>query len=204
VVVIDTQIGGAALETQTMPLYERDMVTGDRQNEEIWAHELGHQWWGDSVSLKRWKDIWLNEGAATYSEWLWREKEQGRDALEAVAQRTHQRLEANGIIDFANPDNEAELKAVRRRPIGDPTASGLFSERVYMQGGLTMHALRLTVGDEAFFKTLQTYQARFKGQSAGTEDFQQVAEEISGKNLQQFFQDWLYSGNLPDLPPRSA
>lgn len=180
-VVMDTRIGGAALETQTLPLFERDLVTGDGQAETVFVHELAHQWFGDSISLKDWKDVWLNEGFATYAQWLWDEKKDGRTALEASAERARHHLE------------EMEGQA-----IGKPENTGLFDHRVYLKGALTLHALRKEVGDESFFKTIRTYVDRHRGGSAGTEDFIHAAQEVSGKDLKPFFDSWLHTTELPD------
>lgn len=182
--VIDASVGGAALETQTMPIFERGMVTGDRGMETIYVHELAHQWFGNSVSVKNWKDIWLNEGFATYAQWLWTEKNAGPDALERQVQRAHRSLQWQS----------------GQPPIADPGAEGLFSPNVYVRGGVTMHALRKTVGDEAFFTTLRTYTARHRDGNASTEDFIAVANEVSGQDLNGFFDRWIRREELPQLP----
>ena len=185
-IVMDTQIGGAALETQTLPLYERGMVTGNRAYETVYVHELAHHWFGDSISLKDWRDIWLNEGFATYAQWLWDERNHGREAIEREAESVHRRLRGGGD------------------PVAKPGADGLFSHRVYMQGGLTLHAYRREVGDEKFFKTIRTYFDRFKGKTADTEDFIKVASEVAERPMDEFFGKWLYGSRLPDLPPSTA
>lgn len=185
-IVMDTQIGGAALETQTLPLYERGMVTGTGAYETVYVHELGHHWFGDSITLENWQDIWLNEGFATYCQWLWDERNNGSDYIDRIARSTHRRLSFGG-----GP------------PVGKPNNQQLFSGRVYQQGALTLHALRRTVGDEDFFETLKTYFGRHQGRTATTEDFVAVANEVSGKNLDEFFRSWLYSKELPDLPDGS-
>ncbi len=182
--VIDASVGGAALETQTMPIFERGMVTGDRRMETVLVHELAHQWFGNSVSVKNWKDIWLNEGFATYAQWLWLEKDQGSNALERQVQRVHRSLSWN-------QDGP---------PISDPGPHELFSGNVYMRGGVTMHALRKTIGDEAFFGTLRTYTERFRDKNASTEDFIAVASEVSGQDLNPFFDRWVRQTALPPLP----
>lgn len=185
-IVMDTQIGGAALETQTLPLYERGMVTGGKHYETVFVHELAHQWFGDSITLENWQDIWLNEGFATYSQWLWDERNHGRDALERQAESVHRRLRRAGGPPVAKPSNRQ-----------------LFSGKVYMQGGLTLHALRRKVGDEDFFNIVRTYFGEFKGKTATTDDFVEVASRVSGQDLEPFFQEWLYSNKLPDLPQRT-
>jgi aminopeptidase N len=86
------------------------------------------------------------------------------------------------------------------QPIGDPGPDNLFSFGVYNRGGMTLHALRLEVGDGAFFNILRTFTARFGGGNATTQDFISVAEEISGQQLDNFFDAWLYQMELPDIP----
>jgi hypothetical protein len=181
-VVADADLG-FALETQTLSLFGRKVATSSTGAEEVLAHELTHQWFGDSVSLKRWQDIWLNEGFATYGQWLWVDHTRGAQAFE------------NSIRDA--------YAAVRSRnppPTGDPPADNLFNMAVYYRGGLTLHALRLEVGDDAFFKILRTYYDRYKYANASTQDFINVAQQVSGKDLTSFFQGWLHSRAMPEIP----
>jgi aminopeptidase N len=175
-----------ALENQTLSIYGIDMIKSNVEYTELTvAHELSHQWFGDSVSVADWSDIWLNEGFATYSEGLWLEHLYWRGGLDDWVK--HQYEEAVSHSDYFVPP-------------GTPPADDLFNEGVYVRGGLTLHALRLEVGDEAFFAILKAYFARYKNGNATTEDFIAVAEEISGKELDEFFDMWLYSENLPPIP----
>jgi aminopeptidase N len=180
-VVTDDSIPGA-LETQTRPFFARSMITGDRSNEEYIAHELAHQWFGNCVSPKNWRDIWLNEGFATYSQWLWLARERGPEWLDQHARRVHQWMR-------------------RSDPIGNPPVEGLFDPSVYLRGALTLHALRLRTGDEAFFDILRSYFQRHRNGNAESADFIAVAQEISGEDLSDFFAGWLYAERVPDLPP---
>jgi len=149
------------------------------------AHELAHQWFGDSVSVADWSDIWLNEGFATYSEGLWLEHLYGRE----------------GMGDFVR-FQYAEVTTYPEAYVspGDPPANDLFNGGVYVWGGLTLHALRLEIGDEAFFETLKTYFALYKNGNVTTDDFITVAEKVSGKELNEFFDTWLYSETIPPIP----
>lgn len=169
---------GFALEDQTM------VVLGSNYDELMLVHELSHQWFGDSVSLKRWQDIWLNEGFASYAEVLWLEHTRGEQAAADDLTRRY----------------DGQLASAPDFAIGDPGPDDLFDWAVYDRGALTLAALRLKVGDDVFFNILRTYYARFAGGNAGTEDFQSVAEELSGLPLGDFFDAWLYQTALPDIP----
>jgi aminopeptidase N len=178
---------GSALENQTLSIYGMDMIdTGDVEGTElIVAHELSHQWFGDSVSVADWSDIWLNEGFATYSEGLWIEHLHGSEALDAWVKSQYADV-------AANPKSFV--------PPGKPSADDLFNDGVYVRGGLTLHALRLEVGDKAFFEILKTYFSRYKNGNASTDDFIAVAKEVSGKDLTEFFNSWLYGETIPPIP----
>ncbi|MCZ2127825.1 MAG: M1 family metallopeptidase [Anaerolineales bacterium] len=178
---------GAALENQTLSIFGSDMIYPDspESSELVVAHELTHQWFGDSVSVAQWRDIWLNEGFASYGEALWTEHLYGASELNAWAEGSYNMMKDNA--EYFSPP-------------GSPAADDLFNYGVYQRGGLTLHALRLTVGDQAFFKILKTYAEKYKYGNATTEDFIAVAEQVSGQALGDFFQNWLYEKELPPLP----
>ena len=164
------------------------VVFGDTFTYEyVVAHELSHMWFGDSVGLEEWKDIWLNEGFATYAQFLWDEHAQGRSVMDQEVRDTYQQIAMFGQL-------------YPEQPIGDPGPDNLFSFGVYNRGGVALHALRLEVGDEAFFNILRTYTERFGGGNAKTADFIALAEEVSGQQLDAFFDAWLYQMDLPDIP----
>ncbi len=171
----------AALENSTLSIFG-DGFLDSPIFEFVLVHELAHQWFGDSVTPADWGDIWLNEGFATYTEWLWLEHREGPAALAAIAQGTRD--------VFA----ESPLP-----PPGSPAPAELFAGTVYQRGALVLHALRLEIGDDAFFETLQTYAARFGGGNATTADFVAVAEEVSGAELDELFGAWLYGDEVPEL-----
>ena len=175
IVVIPEDLG-FALEDQTLSVFGQDML-----DEITVAHELSHQWFGDSVSLRSWQDIWLNEGFATYAEALWTEHKNGKAAGEKYMLDLYDQAKSEGAP-------------------GRPSVANLFSESVYYRGAWVLYALRLKVGDEAFFKILHEYYARYAGKNASSSDFIAVAQDVSGQDLKSFFNDWLYSDQIPPMP----
>ncbi|WP_216364234.1 M1 family metallopeptidase [Subtercola boreus] len=178
-----------ALENQTRPIYPSWAFPADADASVV-VHELAHQWYGDSVSMERWSDIWLNEGFATYAEWLWAEHTGGPT--------TQQSFDAA----YANPtvsDNPADDAAFWSTVVADPGAAGIFDSAVYTRGGMTLQALRTTVGDEAFFRILKGWAAENAGHSVTTAQFIAYAEKVSGQDLARFFDAWLYSPSKPAL-----
>lgn len=171
---------GFALENQTLTLFGSDLVTGRGRIDGIVAHELAHQWLGNSVSVAQWQDIWLNEGFATYAEWIW-SQESGGDTIDQIARDAHR------SADFGVPP-------------GDPGSRELFHGTVYTRGGLAVFALSETIGEEAFRTLLQEWAERFAGSAATTDDFQALAEELSDEDLDDFFDAWIYGEELPPLP----
>ena len=189
-VVVANKELGYALETQTLSLFGRDAganLPGAPWIESTVAHELAHHWFGDSVSAANWQDIWLNEGFATYAQWLWAEHKQGRGALDSAVRGAYR-----GLSERTSP------------PPGKPPADDLFNNSVYARGALTLHALRLEVGDDTFFRVLQTYTERFRYGNASTADFIAVATEVSGRDLKALFNSWLYANELPKLPESTS
>ncbi|NJR66400.1 MAG: M1 family metallopeptidase, partial [Leptolyngbyaceae cyanobacterium CRU_2_3] len=182
-VVVNTQTG-SALETQTLSLFGIDAL-GRASTEETIAHEVSHQWFGNSVALADWSDIWLNESFATYSQGLWIEHRQGREALNDWVKGEY-RFVAESLDQLVPP--------------GEPPADDLFNSGVYDWGALGLHALRLEVGDDSFFDTLQTYFDRFQGGNVTADDFIETAEDVSGLELSAFFDRWFYSEDLPAIP----
>lgn len=182
-VVVHDQSLGFALETATLSIFGESFT-----DEYVVAHELAHMWFGDSVGLSSWQDIWLNEGFATYASELWNEHAYGRQRMDDnIAYSYRQLAQYDEFIDDV--------------PLADPGVDYLFySPVVYDRGSLALHALRLVIGDEAFFDTLRTYTSRFAHSNATTEDFIAVAQEVSGRDLRFFFRAWLYDLALPDIP----
>ncbi len=175
-----------ALETQTLSMYGSGIMFGGRGAESIIAHELAHQWFGNSISPAQWQDIWLNEGFATYAEWLWTEHIDSIEDRDADIARAYEVAQSPLVLPNA--------------VLGRPAPDNLFDRGVYIRGGLTLHALRLRVGDDAFFEILRTYNDRYAYDVATTDDFIALAEEISEQDLTAFFDAWLYQPDLPPIP----
>ena len=168
-----------ALETQGRPVYDTGM-----SDESVIVHELAHQWFGDSVGVRAWKDIWLNEGFASYAEWLYEEQHGGSSAEEIFAE--HYRNKAGG--DFW------KLKT------GDPGRAGMFDwNAIYVRGAMTVHALRREIGDETFFTLLRTWARQNRHSTVTTKDLVALAERLSGRDLDDLFDAWLYKAAKPAL-----
>jgi aminopeptidase N len=173
--IVDDDSVGYALETQTRSFFSRNAREGTV------AHELAHQWMGDHVSPERWADIWLNEGWATYSEWMWSEHRGTGTAQESF----------DDVLSIPADDEFWELV------VADPGPFGLFADAIYDRGAATLHALRVEIGDDAFFELAQTWVERFGGGTASTQDFTALAEEISGQELDTLFTAWLVTPEKP-------
>jgi aminopeptidase N len=177
-----------ALETQTRSVYSKyfwlDQEGNPTNGDFVVAHEMAHQWFGDDVALARWQDIWLNEGFATYAEWLWAEYE-GQATPDESFQATYDAFPADDPFWTVT--------------IGDPGVTDLFSNPVYFRGAMTLHALRQAVGDDAFWTTIREWAAENSGGNVTTEQFIALAEEVSGQQLDDLFTTWLFTPSRPDL-----
>ncbi|MFD9690453.1 M1 family metallopeptidase [Kitasatospora sp. NPDC059088] len=176
---------GYALETQTRVFYSpKQFAKGT--NTSVVVHELAHQWYGDSVSVAHWSDIWLNEGFASYAQFLWSEHEN-----EGTAQE---------LADYIYASHPADDPFWSVKP-GDPGADNQFSNAVYDRGAVAIQALRNTVGDEKFFKILKGWPTERKYGNATVAEFQAYAEKVSGKKLGDLFKTWLFTPGKPAVGP---
>jgi hypothetical protein len=181
-IVDDSEDVGFALENQTRPIYGTVFFSSPESGDSVVVHELAHQWFGDSVSVAAWQHIWLNEGFASYAEWLWSEHEGLATAQE--------------IFDANYTQNPPEFWELT---IGDPGPERLFSGEVYVRGAMTLHQLRVTVGDEDFFTILRRWADRKEDANGTIAEFQRLAERISGQDLDDFFTAWLFTSARPEL-----
>jgi aminopeptidase N len=170
------------LEAQGISIFGANHCDGRRSSERLIAHELAHQWFGNSVTARRWRDIWLHEGFACYAEWLWSEESGGRTADE-WARHFHQRLS----------DSPQDLL------LSDPGPRDMFDDRVYKRGALTLHALRGVIGDDSFFALLRDWTARHRHATAVTDDFTGLAANYADVSLRPLWDAWLYSKDVPAL-----
>jgi aminopeptidase N len=182
VVVTDDDLDDP-IEAQGMSIFGANHVDGRRTYERLAVHELAHQWFGNSLTVADWRHIWLNEGFATYTEWLW-SAESGGPAAEAHARTWHSRMASR----------PADLK------VGDPGVTRMFDERVYKRGALLLHALRHEIGDECFFALVKAWATEYRHATVTTAQFVTLAETYAGRSLTAFFASWLDSPILPPLP----
>lgn len=175
---------GLAMETQGRSMFSADDFPGTVGDLEqlLLSHELAHQWFGDAVTLADWGDLWLNESFATYGQWLWFDHA-GTSSID----------ESAAIA--------LEARRVPGEPTGTPTVDNLFGLERYDGGAVVLHALRLELGDDAFFDLLARWVADNDGESRTTEDFIALAEEIADRPLTDFFDRWLFSATVPATYP---
>jgi aminopeptidase N len=176
-IVDDAKVVGYSLETQTKPNFPYV------PDEATLAHELAHMWYGDSVTLTVWPDIWLHEGFATWSEWIWSEHVGNKSAAQYFKQL------------YSTP---AQDDAFWNPPPGNPgSALFLFNGTIYNRGGMTLQALREKVGDPVFFSIMRRWAQENRFGNVTTPQFIDLAESESGRDLTQFFDVWLYQPGKP-------
>ncbi|MFH1219487.1 MAG: M1 family aminopeptidase [Candidatus Eisenbacteria bacterium] len=168
------------MEHQTCVTHNAKTIQANHLYDWLLAHEMSHQWWGDCVSVNDWRDVWLSEGFATYSEAVFQEYAYGMDAYRAYMQQS-----------LMNP----VLNSPENFPIYDPDY--LWGTTVYEKGGCVLHMLRHVVGDSTFFAALAAYRQAHEYSSAVTPEFQEAVEAASGQELDWFFTEWIYDVGWP-------
>jgi aminopeptidase N len=186
-VVVTEEELDVPVEAQGLSLFGANHVDGARSSERLVAHELAHQWFGNSVTIADWRHIWLNEGFAKYAEWLWSERSGGRTA--------HQ-LAANAHRKLSSLPQDLRL--------ADPGRKLMFDDRLYERGGLVLHAVRCALGDEVFFRMLRGWVALHRGGSVTTAAFTAHVARFGAEPLDDLFSAWLRETALPPLPSFAA
>ena len=169
---------GFALENQTRPTYPAISFNYTS----IVVHELAHQWFGDDISVQHWKDIWLNEGFASFMEWRWAETHDDRPASKTLSRA------------YASHPADSSFWSV---PIGDPGKAKVFDGAIYDRGAMTLQALRNRVGDDVFWSIIRTWIDEQAGGNGASEEFEEVAARVSGQDLTAFFTAWLRTTERP-------
>lgn len=192
-ILVDDFLFGAMENTSATTMTDRVLLDEraaiDLDYDDIVAHELAHQWWGDLVTCKEWSEIWLNESFATYSEYLWREFTKGTDeARFALFQDT---------LVYLREDRTSH-----RRPIACNRyrySEELMDRHAYEKGAVVLSMLRAELGDDAFFRSLAHYLRKHSFGVAETSDMRIAIEEATGRNMSWFFDQWLDSAGFPEL-----
>lgn len=182
VVVTDDELE-IPLEAHGLAVFGSNHVDGAHGSDRLIAHELAHQWYGNSLTVARWQDIWLQEGFACYAEWLWEEQRGGRtvDQLAALHRGKVQALPRDIVV-------------------GDPGPHDMFDDRVYKRGALALHAIRKSLGDESFFAALRAYTAARRHAHVSTGDFVEFfAEHTGSRAIGGFVARWVQQSALPSL-----
>jgi len=180
-------IFGGMENANTIFYFEQSV--NDKALEALMAHEIAHQWFGNSASETDWPHVWLSEGFATYMTHLYHEEKYGVDSFSS-----RMRTDRDSVIAFSKR---------RNTPIVDTTEKNnlmkLLNINSYQKGAWVLHMLRKKVGDSLFWKGIRTYYATYAGSNASTDDLRKIFEEVSHQNLETFFKQWLYSAGQPKL-----
>jgi aminopeptidase N len=181
-----TRFGG--MENAGCIFYDENALTGTRSSENLIAHEIVHQWFGNSATEKDWCHLWLSEGFATYLTNVYIEKTKGKEAFHEQLKTDRKR-----VISFEKSYTH---------PVVDTTYSSLMNllnPNSYQKGGWVLHMLRAEIGDDLFHKSIREYYRAYRLSNADTRDFQRIVEEVTKRDLDWFFEQWLYTSGHPKL-----
>jgi aminopeptidase N len=176
------------MENSSAIFYYEDSPNAGRRDEELQAHEIAHQWFGDAVTEKSWKNLWLSEGFATYMTNCYLEHKYGADTL-----KKREMADRRKVIRFERQ---------RLAPVIDSTQNNLIAlldANSYEKGSWVLHMLRRKLGDTVFWRGIRAYYAKYDGYNANTDDLRRVMEKVSGQDLKPFFTQWLFTAGHPDL-----
>jgi len=180
-------IFGGMENANTIFYFEQSV--NDKALEALMAHEIAHQWFGNSASETDWPHVWLSEGFATYMTHLYHEEKYGVDSF-----NNRMRTDRDSVIAFSKR---------RFTPVVDTTEKNnlmrLLNINSYQKGGWVLHMLRRKVGDSLFWKSIRAYYATYAGRNANTDDLKNIFEEVTHQNLETFFKQWLYTAGQPVL-----
>ena len=181
-----TRFGG--LENANTIFYSEGSVTGTRSSESLLAHEIAHQWFGNMATEKSFGHLWLSEGFATYFTILYFENKQGKEAAIKML-----KVDRDQVIAYSKESNKAIVDTA------ETDYMKLLNPNSYQKGGWVLHMLRNELGDSVFWRSIRKYYSTYAGGIADTRDLQKVFETVSGKNLKEFFDQWLYTAGQPEL-----
>jgi aminopeptidase N len=181
----------AGMENASAIFYAERELQGSEADEFPVAHEIAHQWWGNSVTPADWDDLWLSEGFATYFDALFYEHVEGPEALRTRMKRGRAR-----ILEVM----KGAPRAVVEPEVEDPQEK--LTSIVYQKGAWVLHMLRRRLGDEAFFRSMRVYYGRYSGSNVTTADLQEVLETETGDTLDGFLRQWLLRDDIPVLDVR--
>ena len=181
-----TTFGG--LENANTIFYAENSVTGTKANEGLLAHEIAHQWFGNMATEKSFGHVWLSEGFATYFTILYMENKYGKDQSKKMLAEDREQ-----VIQFSKTNDKSVVNTSEKEYMN------LLTPNSYQKGGWVLHMLRSELGDSVFWKSIRKYYATYSGGIADTKDLQEIFEQVSGKDLKQFFQQWLYNAGQPEL-----
>ncbi len=192
-VVVEGFICGGMENTSATTLF--DVVLYDYRAaldfdmDDLVAHELAHQWWGDLLTCRDWSHAWLNEGFATWSEVVWKAKDKGEDEAD------YDRLMM--LKEYQSEDGGEYRRSIVEQRFDEPI--DLFDRHLYQKGGLVLHMLRRELGEEPFWRAIRTYATEYRGRTVVTEDLRRAVELATGRNLDWYFDQWIYGAGHPDL-----